>query len=371
MESIYKKLTVGEPAPWFEQRSTGTERYHFNTVGGRYVVLCFFGHARAPHAQNALAAVQKNRALFDDSKICFFGVSLDPEDEKQNLLKEEIPGLRYFWDFDAKVSQLYGVAPLNPAPGGVPINPAWYILDPRLRVRKVVPFRKDGSDAAEVMDYLKTLPPVALHAGIELQAPVLFLPDVFEPAFCEKLIGLYKTHGGVESGFMTDKDGKTVPAIDYGRKNRRDYLIEDETLQKELQRRIKNKLHPEIKRAFQFDVTRIERYIVACYAASDKAHFRAHRDDTLKGTAHRRFAVTINLNSEFEGGELSFPEYGPRTFKPPPGGAVVFSCSLLHEVSEVTKGERYCFLPFLYDEAAKKIRDENAQFLELKERSAT
>jgi predicted 2-oxoglutarate/Fe(II)-dependent dioxygenase YbiX len=107
----------------------------------------------------------------------------------------------------------------------------------------------------------------------------------------------------------------------------------------------------------------MERYIVCCYAAEDQAHFRAHRDNTTKGTAHRRFAVSINLNAEFEGGELHFPEYGRRGFKPPPGGAVVFSCSLLHAVTPVTKGNRYAFLPFLYDDAAAKIREANNAFL--------
>ena len=71
-----------------------------------------------------------------------------------------------------------------------------------------------------------------------------------------------------------------------------------------------------------------------------------HRDNTTRGTAHRRFAVTINLNDgPWEGGDLRFPEYGPQTYRAPTGGAVVFSCSLLHECTPVTRGERYCFLP--------------------------
>ena len=120
---------------------------------------------------------------------------------------------------------------------------------------------------------------------------------------------------------------------------------------------------PEILKVHHFNVTRMERYIVSCYAAEDEAHFRAHRDNTTKGTAHRRFAVSIKLNSDFEGSEVSFPEYGPRSFKPPPGGGVVFSCSLLHAVSKVTKGRRYAFLPFLYDDAAARLREANSQFL--------
>ena len=75
-------------------------------------------------------------------------------------------------------------------------------------------------------------------------------------------------------------------------------------------------------------------------------------------------AVTINLNAEdFEGGTLSFPEFGTRRYKAPTGGAVVFSCSLMHDVSPVTQGTRYAFLPFLYDDAAAKLREENNQFL--------
>jgi hypothetical protein len=42
---------------------------------------------------------------------------------------------------------------------------------------------------------------------------------------------------------------------------------------------------------------------------------------------------------------------------------VVFSCLLLHAVSRVTRGRRYAFLPFLYDEAATKIREANNRFL--------
>jgi len=104
----------------------------------------------------------------------------------------------------------------------------------------------------------------------------------------------------------------------------------------------------------------MERYLVACYDGDNGGHFNAHRDNTTKGTAHRKFAVTLNLNSEdYEGGELRFPEFGSCTYKPPTGGAVVFSCSLLHEALLVTRGTRYAFLPFLYDEAAAALRERN------------
>jgi hypothetical protein len=34
---------LGEPAPWFECRSPVNPRFHFDTIAGRFIVLCFFG----------------------------------------------------------------------------------------------------------------------------------------------------------------------------------------------------------------------------------------------------------------------------------------------------------------------------------------
>ena len=62
---------------------------------------------------------------------------------------------------------------------------------------------------------------------------------------------------------------------------------------------------------------------------------------------------------QIEGGDLQFPEFGRRTYRPPTGGAVVFSCSLLHEATPVTRGTRFAFLPFLYDEEGARIRERN------------
>ena len=121
--------------------------------------------------------------------------------------------------------------------------------------------------------------------------------------------------------------------------------------------RLEQRLFPMIARGLGFEVTRIERYLVSCYDADDGGVFHAHRDSTTQGTAHRRFACSINLNDDFEGGDLRFPEFGRRTYRPPPGGAVVFSCALLHEATRVTAGRRYAFLPFFYDEAGQAVRD--------------
>lgn len=361
----YVNLMAGDPAPNFIQRSGSNPRFVFDTAAGRYLVLCFGTSAGDPHSQSALAAVRTRQRFFDDQTGSFFFVTSDPRDESENRITESYPGYRVFWDFDGQVGAHYGALPadLDRDRTNVQARRIWMVIDPTMRVLKVIPFEPDGSDIQSLLFYIDNLPPAHLYAGFEVQAPILVLPNVLEPGFCEKLIGLYEAHGGEESGFMREIDGKTRVVHDYGHKRRRDHEITDPDLIRELQARFNRRVVPQIQKAHQFKVTRMERYIVSCYSAEDEGHFRAHRDNTTKGTAHRRFAVSVNLNDDFDGGEVSFPEYGPRSYKAPPGGAVVFSCSLLHAVSKVTRGRRFAFLPFLYDEEAARIREANNAFL--------
>ncbi len=360
----YVKLMPGDPAPWFVQRSHANPRFVFNSVAGRYVVLCFFGSASDTHSKAALKAVRSRPALFDDVHACFFGVSNDASDEREQRVGDHYPGYRQFWDFDGAISRLYGALPTEAVNGSPLVRRQWVVLDPMLRVLKTVPFEADRSDINILLDFLGALCEPARFYGFNLQAPILFLQNVFEPEFCQNLIDLYERVGGHESGFMSEVDGRTVLVHNHHHKRRKDCTIEDDGVIRETQARVLRRIVPMIQRAYQFKATRMERYIVCCYEDKDGAHFRPHRDNTTKGTAHRRFAVSINLNSDFEGGEICFPEYGPQTYKPPVGGAVVFSCSLLHAVTTVTRGRRYAFLPFLYDEDAARLREANAGFLE-------
>ena len=352
----FNVLAAGDPAPWFRQRSTGNPSYVFDTAAGRYIVLCFFGSAGDAMGRATIDAVISQEQRFDDHRVAFFGVSVDTTDESEQRVTERIPGIRYFWDFNRSVSRAYGASPIE---GGEAFRRFWIVLDPTLRIIAVIPFATDGSDRATLFMLLDRLPPPHLYAGFEVQAPVLILPNVFEAALCAKLIELYEMHGGEESGFMREVDGKTVLRSDPAHKRRKDHTITDERLIGLIRFRIRRRVASEILKVHQFKATRMERYIVSCYAAEDGGHFHVHRDNTTKGTAHRRFAVSINLNEDFEGGRIGFPEYGPRTYKIAAGGAVVFSCSLMHGVSRVTKGRRYAFLPFLYDEEAAKIREAN------------
>lgn len=223
LKPTYVALAPGDPAPWFYQRSGSNPRYAFDKTAGRYIVLCFFASAADPQGRAALEAVLANRRHFDDFRASFFGVSVDPRDESEGRVRDSMPGLRYFWDFDGTISRRYGALPRDPGPGegGLAVRRFWIVLDPTLRVLALVPFAPDGSDRDALFRLLDRLPEPGRFAGIELQAPVLFLPNVFELELCNHLIGLYERHGGEESGFMREVDGKTVAVHDHGHKRER------------------------------------------------------------------------------------------------------------------------------------------------------
>ncbi len=343
-------LLSGAPAPMFVAPSHVNPEFAFSSLGGRYLLLAFLPEP-GPERDAAVALVLQHRAAFRDDERIFFGVL--PDEASYQAVTSD-PPLRWFGDWSGRIRRLYAAEDDEGR-----VVPQWVALDPSMRVLGTAPLAEGPRTLA---NFIRLGAPDD-HAGVPLTAPVLVVPRVFEPAFCRQLIELYEAQGGQPSGVMREQGGRTVGVLDAFKK-RRDAVIEDEALLREARARLSRRLLPEIEKAFQFRATRIERFIVACYDAVEGGYFRAHRDNTTGGTAHRQFAVSINLNAEaFEGGDLRFPEFGSRTYRPPTGGAVVFSCSLLHEATPVTKGVRYAFLPFLYDEAGAELRARNLHLL--------
>lgn len=346
----------GRPAPWFHAATTNNPRFNFSSLGGRFIVLAFIGDSRTAEAGKFLTTLTEAKLPLDDSQLIAFAVS--PEERAQ--LDESVARVfqrgRVFHDPNYEIAKSYCVA--EETDEGTRFDGGWYLVDPMLRV-----YRKGNlHETDKLISAVRSLPRVEDHVmeGQELWAPVLVVPRVLTPAFCQHLIELYRQGNPNPSGFMRERDGRTVPVLDPSFKRRSDIHIADKATRQTLKNAIAHRLRPEVLKAFQFRPTRIERYIVSRYSAEDRGFFQRHRDNTTSGTAHRRFAVSINLNAEdYEGGELRFPEFGNRTYKPPTGGAVVFSCSLLHEATPVTKGERFATLPFLYDDADADVRLQN------------
>ncbi len=327
-------LSFGENAPWFTAPSPSNPEFVFDTAAGRYVLMLFLP-TEAGARLGALRALASHQRLFDDVKASAFVVLRDPA-VAQGM--RDMRGLRWLMDSTGAISNRYGP------------EPHWLLLDPALRAMTSAPVE----DAEALFARIAALPAPADHAGVQLHAPVLIAPRIFEPELCDALIALHRADGGEFTGVMRDQGDRTVAVMDE-LKRRRDVLVREPDLIRAIEARLQRRLFPLIRLGLGFSVTRIERFLVSCYDAEDGGMFRPHRDSTTQGTAHRRFACSINLNDDFEGGDLRFAEYGPATYRPPVGGAVVFSCAMMHEALPTTRGRRYAFLPFFFDETAAAV----------------
>jgi hypothetical protein len=343
------KVRVGELAPFFVAKASNRPDYSFKSRGGRYTVLTFVAGSQYPRESELLAGLHSLPGLFDGIGSEMFIVTGDPEDDQFRRVPVREPGIRAFYDADRKIADLFGI----PYQVGRPVS---YLLSPRLQIIGIILAGGPQQQVNTIRDTLRRQVPIERIDDVFGSAPVLIVPHVFEPSLCRELIDTYIRDGGKPSGFMVAENGRTVGKYDPHYKVRRDVILSDPGLIAKVRDCFFQRVMPQMKRAYQFEARHLERFLVACYEAKDGGHFAVHRDDTTPGTAHRRFAATVNLNTEYEGGELCFPEFGEKKFRAPPGSAIIFSASLLNRALLVRRGTRYAFLPFIHDNAAERIR---------------
>ena len=182
-------------------------------------------------------------------------------------------------------------------------------------------------------------------AVIQSQAPVLLLERVADEALCRALIDYWERHDKLTN--TIDAPGGNVASADL--KRRQDVQVDDPALFTPLRDALVRRISPLIFQAFHTTINVLEAPVVGCYDTESGGWFRRHRDNMTRMTANRQFAITLNLNSgeEYDGGEVRFPEFGRQLYRPVAGGALVFSCSLLHEVVPVTRGRRLGLFTFM------------------------
>jgi predicted 2-oxoglutarate/Fe(II)-dependent dioxygenase YbiX len=220
-------------------------------------------------------------------------------------------------------------------------GPLAIVVDSSGRVAALLPAPMSGGVAALAARlYTATTPAV-----VQAKAPVLLLDRVIEPSLCQTLIDHWRSHDKV-ADVVGSAAGNVVNA---DVKRRRDVQLNDPKLFVQVRDCLVRRVVPVIAQAFHSRIMVIEAPIIGCYDVAFGGWFRRHRDNTSNRTAHRQFALSVNLNAddEYDGGELRFPEFGRQLYRPTPGGALVFSCSLLHEVIPVTRGRRFGVFTFL------------------------
>ena len=171
---------------------------------------------------------------------------------------------------------------------------------------------------------------------------MLLLERVVDPSLGEALIEYWQSGSKIINEVASDA-GNTANA---GIKRRQDVRLDDPTLFVQLRDCLVRRVAPTILQAFHTRVMVMEAPLIGCYGAGN-GWFHRHRDNTSRSNAHRQFAISVNLNEDYDGGEVRFPEFGRELYRPVMGGALVFSCSLLHEALLVTRGRRFGAFSFL------------------------
>jgi hypothetical protein len=186
--------------------------------------------------------------------------------------------------------------------------PTAFLLDPNLRVRVALPLADGARVAADVAEVVAELVwDDRRPREITIQAPLLVVPDVLDPEQCAELIAVWEQESHSETGVESATGGGRTEQLNAQLKRRRDHVVRDPQRSRELAATIGRRVLPELSKGFAYRASRFEGFKIACYQASDRGFFRAHRDNLSPATAHRRFALTLNLNESYQGGQLRFP----------------------------------------------------------------
>lgn len=336
-------LMPGDRVPDFTRPdSSGKQRFFYDVHHGQPVAVFLCGRAGDAATRADLAALGQDDLLWGKvSRVAL--VSGTPADLTA-LEKDLSKDLLLLADDGAVSQHLLGT---------LPAAMTALTLDDNLRVVERLESSGDAGEFARRVARSYADRPVPVPRTSRGQAPVLFIPRVFDTALCEGLIAHFEETGGTPSGTAYIEGGKGLWKPDPSVKMRRDVYLEGGPWVDKVKDALVRRVLPEIQRCFNFQVTQHEVFKLIRYDAG-AGYFRAHRDNESRDTRHRRFAMTLNLNTgAYEGGALRFPEFGPDLYVPERGDAVIFSCSLLHEVTPVTQGSRYGLLGFFFGEKEK------------------
>ena len=235
------------------------------------------------------------------------------------------------------------------------------VTDPDQTLRAVIPFAGPEPFKAALTQALRKVEvPEERTAGAH-SAPVLRVPGLLNPEQCQALIAMWETRNQPGKVGLTGRYGESVNKVTTKRVSL-DHFVRDQGVQAQILATIGPRIREAVLRAFHFDVQHHEPLLIVAYPASEGGFFGAHRDNIDPAHMHRRFALTLNLNTgDYEGGGVWFPEYADTVYDPPAGDGIVFSCSLLHEAKAVTRGTRFILSGFMWGEAEEALRQSNTE----------
>lgn len=102
---------------------------------------------------------------------------------------------------------------------------------------------------------------------------------------------------------------------------------------------------------WNFDLKKIEKLQFTYYSSEEKGTYHAHIDPTNWSIPHnRKLSMSLQLSDpkDYEGGDLVIHTGTPETLPKQKGMMIFFPSYTLHEVTPVTKGERYSLVAWVH-----------------------
>lgn len=343
----------GQRAPDFAlPNADGKLGRFYDRFTGKLVVLFFCPTTTAVGARNDLQGFNARAGAFDAADTTIVVVTRDSAAANAAL---EVPhGIDFtvFSDPAGAITRGYGADGASSVATPHESECTTYLLD---RNQRVLATQFGGSGhAAWALERLRTeAPSLSPARQVTHQAPVLLLPNVVDDVLCARAIEAWRADH--EEGAMrlrtaassTAAAGASTEVVNHRVKKRMDHRP-GEALNRDLAEAVLGRIEPELLKAFQFQIVAAERFCIAAYNANRGDYFKPHRDNTTTQTERRRFAITVHLNDDYDGGGVKFPEFADDVYTTTTGGVLVFSCSLMHEALPVTKGTRLVALSFLF-----------------------
>lgn len=319
-------------------------------LSGANLLLLFLNDLNLDRFTDLLSNLTKRQAQFESNELRVVIITASSDAQANKQLKRR---LKFEWpilgDSTGAVFASYGLHKCHGESSRL------VLLTPLRQVRAWFDSATNIENAIEEIMSKTTLDQTQqLDRWAQPHAPILLVPNVLSPEECRRLTDSFEIGAPftVRPPRQGEFDGDyQMPVYEHNRQDRVDQIIKDRGILEFLDQRIWGRVTPMIKKAFAFDVTRREDLHIARYQSKRGGNQMGHRDNTSAASAYRRFALSMNLNDNFEGGELMFNEYNPYGYKAAPGTAMVFSSSLLHEVKETTQGVRYNLISHFFNES--------------------
>jgi len=193
----------------------------------------------------------------------------------------------------------------------------------------------------ELIDDFQTIP-LKTNPHTSNNIPYLLVENVLSPLLLSQIQLYYDNNVNKHQTHNTST------------KNRH-HIHPDKQLEIYIDNKLSRSLFPEIKKIFHFDVNYRELYKICSYDAETNGRFHAHRD-TPSPFQHRKYAMSLFLNDDYEGGEFELPEYNFK-IKPKANCALIFPGICSHKVNQVTAGSRRVIITFFCSEIEGKTKD--------------